>query len=226
MAIEQEDVPAEILESHLAEVRMEIQIACEQSNRDPKEITMVAVTKTQSMNTIKTCLDLGLTIFGENRFQEMDLKKEELSGRSENIEWHFIGQIQRNKVPRITAKADVIHSVDATWQIDVMAKIPEKPKLLMQLSADPKDHRGGVPFEQAPELLNYALNHGREISGVMMMPPLGDDPEPHFRACRDFAQFSGVKDISMGMSHDYVEAIKCGATIIRIGSALFGERRT
>lgn len=226
MAVEQDDVPRDVLESNLADVRMEIQIACDESNRDPKEITMVAVTKTQSMNTIKTCLDLGLTIFGENRFQEMDLKKEELKNRSENITWHFIGQIQRNKVPRITAKADVIHSVDATWQIDVMAKIPEKPQLFLQLSADVKDHRGGVSFNEAPELLSYSRNHGRELTGVMIMPPLGEDPEPHFRACHDFAQMAGLADISMGMSQDYVQAIKCGSTVIRIGTALFGERRT
>ncbi len=226
MAVEQDDVPRDVLESNLANVRLEIQIACEESHRDPKDITLVAVTKTQSINTLKTCLDLGLTIFGENRFQEMDLKKEELKTRNENIQWHFIGQIQRNKVPRITAKADVIHSVDATWQIDIMAHVPEKPQLFMQLSADRKDHRGGVSFEEAPELLSYSRNHGREITGVMMMPPLGEDPVPHFRACYDFAQMAGLRDISMGMSHDYGEAIKCGSTVIRVGTALFGERTT
>ncbi|HMS24664.1 MAG TPA: YggS family pyridoxal phosphate-dependent enzyme [Acidimicrobiia bacterium] len=224
MPIEQDDVPREVIEANLQHVRDEINQACVNSNRDSRDITLVAVTKTQTTTTIRHCIDLGLNIFGENRYQELDAKKIAFES-TKNISWHFIGQIQRNKLARIAAKADVIHSIDNQWQIDVLSHCLAKPKLFLQLSSGVAGHRGGISVEQAPELLNYARNHGREITGVMMMPPVDVDPVPYFRSCRDFAHDYSLDQISMGMSHDYVPAIEQGSTVIRVGTALFGERK-
>ncbi len=224
MPVEQDDVPREVIEKNLQTLREQINHACISANRDTRDITLVAVTKTQTATTIRNCIDLGLKVFGENRYQELDAKKIAFES-IKDITWHFIGQIQRNKLARIAAKADVIHSIDNQWQIDVLSRCLAKPKLFLQLSSGVVGHRGGISIDQAPELLNYARNHGREITGAMMMPPADVDPVPYFRSCRDFAHDYSLDQISMGMSHDYVTAIEQGSTVIRVGTALFGERK-
>ncbi|HQZ15096.1 MAG TPA: alanine racemase, partial [Acidimicrobiia bacterium] len=181
-----EEVSKEDIENNLKEINDKIFLACMEANREPSEIDIVAITKTHSIATVRNAIDAGLTQFGENRYQELHEKKL-ATEKIEKVKWHFVGQIQRNKMARIADEADVICSVDRPEQLDIISKARHKPKLLIQLSADGDEKRGGVLISNAIDLMIYAQNVGPLISGVMMVPPLGADPRPHFNEAAQFA---------------------------------------
>ena len=218
-----DEVSAETIKANLTEVNQRIELACIEGNRDFKDVQIIAISKNHSITTVKNAISVGLNLFGENRYQELHEKKL-ATENYENVKWHFVGQIQRNKMARIADEADVIHSIDKPEQLDIVAKSRHKPKLFIQLSADGDEKRGGVPISNALDLMMYAQNVGPLISGVMMVPPVGQDPKPHFLAAADFARSAGLPEISMGMSGDFEVAVECGATQIRLGTAIFGER--
>jgi len=218
-----EEVSKEDIENNLKEINDKIFLACMEANREPSEIDIVAITKTHSIATVRNAIDAGLTQFGENRYQELHEKKL-ATEKIEKVKWHFVGQIQRNKMARIADEADVICSVDRPEQLDIISKARHKPKLLIQLSADGDEKRGGVLISNAIDLMIYAQNVGPLISGVMMVPPLGADPRPHFNEAAQFAKSAGLEIVSMGMSDDYEIAVECGATQLRLGTAIFGAR--
>ena len=218
-----EEVSKEDIENNLKEINDKIFLACMEANREPSEIDIVAITKTHSIATVRNAIDAGLTQFGENRYQELHEKKL-ATEKIEKVKWHFVGQIQRNKMARIPDEADVICSVDRLEQLDIISKARHKPKLLIQLSADGDEKRGGVLISNAIDLMIYAQNVGPLISGVMMVPPLGADPRPHFNEAAQFAKSAGLEIVSMGMSDDYEIAVECGATQLRLGTAIFGAR--
>ena len=218
-----EEVSKEDIVNNLKEINDKIFLACLESNREPSEIEIVAITKTHSIATVKNAIEAGITQFGENRYQELHEKKL-ATEKYEKVKWHFVGQIQRNKMARISDEADIICSVDRPEQLDIISKSRHKPKLLIQLSADGDERRGGVTIDKALDLMIYAQNVGPLITGVMIVPPVGVDPRPHFTEAAEFAKSAGLKDVSMGMSIDYEIAVQCGATQIRLGTALFGSR--
>ncbi len=218
-----EEVSKIEIENNIKEINDKIFVACLEANREPSEIEIVAITKTHSIATVRNAIDAGLTQFGENRYQELHEKKLSTE-KFEKVKWHFVGQIQRNKMARIADEADVICSVDKPEQLDIISKSRHKPKLLIQLSADGDENRGGVVLDKALDLMLYAQNVGPLISGVMMVPPLGQDPRPHFIQAAQFAKDAGLETISMGMSNDYEIAVECGATQLRLGTAIFGTR--
>lgn len=218
-----EEVPIEVIENNLKEIKDKVFLACMEGNREPDEIEIVAITKTHSIATVKNAVMAGLKTFGENRYQELHEKKLALSN-NEKITWQFVGQIQRNKMARIADEADVIVSIDKPEQLDIVSKSRHKPKLYIQISADGDENRGGVRIDKALDLMIYAQNVGPLISGVMMVPPLNVDPTPHFKEVVQFAKSAGLKEISIGMSQDYEIAVECGATQIRLGTAIFGSR--
>lgn len=217
-------VPREVLERNLAQINKKIALACENSDRNPDDITLMAVTKNQNSETVEETLNMGLRLFGENKYQEMDYKRSVVASHKKDTLWHFIGQIQRNKLSRICSIADAIHSIDASWQIDTVAKSMRKPDLYLQLFNGDDETRGGVSPLNASKLIAHAKKLSITFAGVMMMPPPDTDPRPHFTMATEFAHDNGLVHISMGMSHDFDVAIECGATIIRLGTALFGAR--
>lgn len=205
----------------IAEIHNRIEIACGKASRDINEITLVAVSKTKSVQEVDTMFSAGLKDFGENKAQEM-LEKYQVC-KSE-IVWHFIGNIQTNKLKKISNVASIIHSVDSKKQLDIISKSEKSPEVLLQLSGDGDPTRGGVVQDEIVDLHKYAQEMNVNVTGLMIVPPLEVSPEQHFLAARDLAEELGLQRLSMGMSHDFETAIECGSTLIRVGSALFGER--
>ena len=225
----------EELAANLLEVRGRIADACERAGRDPQEITLVAVTKTFPASDVRLLAGLGVTEVAENRDQEAGPKAAEC--RDLPLTWHFVGRLQTNKVKSALKYADVVHSVDRpnlVTALSAAARGREKPlTCLVQVSLDPPEAagRGGARPEDvlgiAAEIVEAP---SLTLGGIMAVAPLGDDPRPAFERLADLAKklrdaHSSATIISAGMSGDLAEAIACGATHVRIGTALLGGRR-
>jgi pyridoxal phosphate enzyme (YggS family) len=204
----------------IEEVRRKIAQACEKAGRSPEDIRIVAASKTQDIDAIKNICNQGIVDFGENRAQELFAKAPQLSEAT----WHFIGQIQTNKLKKIAQYVDYIHSIDSTKQIDMLAALESPPKIFIQYSADGNEDRGGISEENLTYLINHARDKNIDVVGLMVVPPLAYDARDVFEHTRELAQQFDLPELSMGMSADYETAIECGATMVRLGSVLFGER--
>jgi len=226
------------LESNLNSVRERIEEAAAKAERDPSEIQLVAVTKRVEAERVIKALELGINAFGENYAQEFRDKFKVLSEQiDKEIKWHFIGQLQKNKVKYLVGKVELIHSLDSLSVAKEINKRAEnlgiKIPVLIEVDTTGEESKGGV----TPALLEGFLNEfsglsSIEVQGLMTMPPYFDNVEmarPYFirlRELRDdlLPSFPNMKQLSMGMSGDFEVAIEEGATIIRVGSAIFGER--
>jgi PLP dependent protein len=220
--------------SNLQSVRSEITRACEQNNRDPNDITLIAVTKNFPASDIRLLNDLGVSDFGESRVQEFSQKYEEVKDLVST--WHFIGQVQSNKIREITRMSDVVHSIDSAQHIERFNNQAEKAgkvvDLLIQINLDPDypNARGGVSAEEAEDLATLIHRLGNvNLGGLMFIA------SPHVDAKRAFQSFAEVLSVfkerhpsaqivSAGMSADVQEAVQIGATHLRIGSKLLGNR--
>ncbi len=216
-------------------VNERIEQACRKSGRDIAEIKLVAVTKSVAIKQVKEAVDAGVRLFGENYVQESQEKIKKIKLAS--VKWHFIGHLQKNKAKDVVGLFDMIHSVDKLGLAKELNKRTEEPlKILMQINIGDETSKGGVSISDAPEL---AREIGKlkniVLKGLMAIPPYQEDPEmtrPYFTTIRRVAerinreQIPGVvlSELSMGMSHDFEIAIEEGATFIRVGTALFGER--
>lgn len=220
----------------LAEVRGKIAAACARAGRDPAEVEIVAVTKTHGAEVVKEAWDAGLAIVGENKVQEAAWKKPaSVSGPS----WHLIGHLQGNKVRHALALFDVIHSVDSMRLLDRLQSVAEEtgasPRVLLEVNVSGERSKTGLP----PGEVDAAVRHLTEacarltFEGFMTMAPFSEDPEaarPFFRRLRELRDATEKKfglvlpRLSMGMSGDYEVAVEEGATWVRLGTALFGER--
>lgn len=226
------------LESNLNRVRERIEKAAAKVGRDSSEVELVAVSKRFQPERIVEALEIGINSFGENYAQEFRDKYkilEELTDKK--INWHFIGQIQKNKVKYIVGKADLIHSLDSlsvAQEMDKRAKgLGITVPVLIEVDTGGEDSKGGVSSSKLEEFLGEidALPT-LDVQGLMTMPPYFDDKEmarPYFIKLREIrnsliAKFPGLKQLSMGMSGDFEIAIEEGATIVRVGTAIFGER--
>ncbi|QWV94962.1 YggS family pyridoxal phosphate-dependent enzyme [Geomonas oryzisoli] len=225
------------ISEHLAAIRARIAQAAARGGRDPETVRLVAVSKTKPAAAIAKAFACGQTVFGENYVQELVAKQPELPAE---ICWHFIGSLQSNKVRQIAGKVDLIHSVDRVSlarEIDrqwgALGKVCD---ILVQVNISREETKGGTSSEELLGLVRELaqLPHLR-VKGLMTMPPFFDDPEgarPYFRKLRELAEevrqagIPGVemRELSMGMSGDFEAAIEEGATLVRVGSALFGER--
>ena len=222
---------------NLARVRERIARACERAGRRPDEITIVAVSKTFSVAAIRAAHDAGLRHFGENRIQEFEAKHAQVRAFVDSV-WHFIGNLQSNKAQRAVHLFDRIDSVDSislAQKLDLAAAPADKRMpVLIEVRLSHETTKSGVA---EGDLASLADAIGRmpclKLRGLMTIPPYSGDPEaarPYFRKLRELrdglCQQLGVPlpALSMGMSHDFEVAIKEGATEIRIGTALFGER--
>ena len=230
----------EELRQRLLEVRRSIDASARNAGRDPAEIKLIAVSKTHPTETLRSAIEAGVKEFGENRVQEADAKISEL-GR-DAARWHLIGHLQANKARRAVALFDVIHSlasISLAQRLDRLCEEAGRDELavLVQVDLAGEATKSGISEDELPELVRTigACSHLR-LTGLMTLPPFFGDAElvrPYFRrlrAIRDELRESGAfgdgqGELSMGMSQDYAVAIAEGATLVRIGTAIFGERR-
>ena len=221
-----------MLAEDLASVRSRIEAACGRSGRDPADIKLVAVSKTHPAEVVGEAIDAGLNVFGENKVQEAEDKILEI-GRG-GIEWHLIGHLQSNKARKAVQLFDVIQTLDSIELAIRLERICEEEgrdslSVLAQVDLAGEETKSGVPERDLIELAEHLKTCKRlHFNGLMVLPPYFDDPEatrPYFkrlRALRDEILPGG--ELSMGMSHDFEVAIEEGATIVRVGTAIFGER--
>ncbi len=227
------------LKSRIADIMAQINQAALRCGRNPEDVRLVAVSKTFPVEAIEKAVGAGLTVFGENYVQEARPKIERLA--SARLSWHFIGHLQTNKARYAVHLFDLIHSVDSLRLARALdreaAKAGKIQAVLIQVNIAREAAKSGIEPEDAPQLVDdiSRLKH-LSLRGMMTMPPYFDQPEkvrPYFSALRDLrdrivaeASPAGISlpELSMGMSGDFAAAIECGATLIRIGTAIFGER--
>jgi pyridoxal phosphate enzyme (YggS family) len=233
------DPAQELLAVRLADVRARVGAAAQKSGREPDEVRLIAVSKTHPASVIKQVCQLGATDFGENRVQEAEGKIAEI-GR-EKVRWHLVGHLQANKARRAVSLFDVIHSIDTlelAKRLDRLCVEESRDTLpvLIQVDLGHEETKSGVDESELTHLVEGLGPLTRlKLIGLMTLPPFSDDPEqsrPYFRRLRElrdelnqrgaFGERTG--ELSMGMSHDFQVAIEEGATMVRIGTAIFGER--
>ena len=215
--------------SGLAAVRAAIARACRDASRDPAEVTLVAVSKTFPPEAIEPVIAAGQRVFGENRVQEAKTKWPALQAKHSGIALHLIGPLQSNKAKEAVALFDAIHSVDRPSLAEALAKEIAKqgraPLLFVEINTGAEAQKAGVLPQEADAFLEKCrASYGLTISGLMCIPPLSEAPAPHFALTAKIARRNGLKLLSMGMSADFATAIQLGATHVRVGSAIFGER--
>ena len=220
-------VPHDIAAS-LRAVRGEIAEAAEAAGRDPGAVTLVAVSKFHPQDAVRAALAAGQTVFGENRVQEAAAKFVPLRAEAA-FTLHIIGALQTNKARDAVRIADVIETLDRPRLADAIAEAAERegrcPALFVQVNVGDEQQKGGVSRAEAdPFIAAMQQRFGDRIKGLMAIPPAEADPAPHFRWLADCAGRHGLADLSMGMSADFREAIACGATYVRVGTAIFGHR--
>ena len=221
---------ASVVESPLAKVRGEIARACAQAGRDPATVTLVAIAKTFGAAAVEPVIAQGQRVFGENRVQEAKAKWPPLRERYGGLELHLVGPLQSNKAKEAVAMFEAIHSLDRPSLAEALAKEiakqGRKPALFIELNTGAEPQKSGVLPEQADGFVAACRNrYALEIAGLMCLPPAGEAPAPHFALTAKIARRNGLAFLSMGMSADFPIAIQFGATHVRVGTAIFGERR-
>ena len=214
----------------LQSVREQMAVALQRSGRPPDAVTLVAVGKTHSTETLMKAYEQGHRDFGENRAGELAAKAAALPA---DIRWHFVGSLQRNKVRLVRPVVHLLHSMDRLRLGTAWLKGPgSAPPALLEVNVAEEPQKGGTTVRDAPFLVEQLIAAGVDLRGVMAIPPMVGDPEesrPHFRrlaALRDelMAAYPQIAHLSIGMTDDFEVAIEEGATIIRVGRAIFGPR--
>jgi pyridoxal phosphate enzyme (YggS family) len=215
-------------ENRLAAVNAAIAGAAATARRGAAEVTLIAVTKTHGAEAIEPLLEAGHRDFGENRVQEAQAKWPTLRERYSGIRLHLIGQLQSNKAADAVALFDVIHSVDRPSLITALAKASEaagrRPQCFVQVNLAAEPQKGGCAVPDLPNLISAVRGAGLPLAGLMCIPPADKEPAPWFALLAELARRQGVGGLSMGMSGDYQTAVTIGATHVRVGTALLGER--
>lgn len=210
-------------------MRRRIAGACRVAGRDPAGVVLTAVTKTQPPEALAAALAAGQRVFGENRVQEAQAHWSALRPAVPDLELRLIGPLQTNKAADAVALFDVIETLDRPKLADALAAAAEKAarpaRVLVQVNTGVEPQKAGAPPEEADALVRYARDKGLIVEGLMCIPPADEAAGPHFALLRKIARRNGLGTLSMGMSGDYETAIRFGATHVRIGSALFGERK-
>jgi pyridoxal phosphate enzyme (YggS family) len=219
------------LRDGLARVDARVVAACAEAGRDPSEVQLVVVTKTFPASDVRLLAELGVTDVAENKQQELAHKRAQLDGEVE-VRWHFVGHLQSNKAGAVADDADVVHSVDRLKLLGPMDRRGRRLDVLLQVSLDPpgREHRSGAAPEDLAALADAvsAAEH-LELRGLMAVAPLGEDPAAAFaRLARIRSEllvsYPTAGWLSAGMSGDLEEAVKAGATHVRVGSAVLGSR--
>lgn len=219
-------------------IRERIALACNRAGRDESEVALVAVSKTVSAEQIRVAVEAGVKVLGENRIQEAEAKMTQLADLRSQVEWHLIGHLQSNKARKATSLFDVVQSVDDESLAVRLNRIAEEEgkrlPVLIEVNLAGESSKSGVALSEALPLMSI-IRHlpALELRGLMTVPPFLENPEdvrPFFRqlrALRDQGLNAGLDSctqLSMGMSHDFEVAVEEGATLVRIGTALFGAR--
>jgi len=213
----------------LAEIRQRIEAAAKAAGRAPGEVTLVAVSKVQPAERVEAVLAAGQRIFGENRVQEAQGRWPPLRARYPDVELHLIGPLQTNKVRAAVELFDVIESVDrpklARKLAEVFDDTGRRLPCYIQVNTGEEPQKAGIlPGEADAFIAECRDALGLPMAGLMCIPPLGEEPALHFALLKKIAERNGLTGLSMGMSDDFETAIAFGATIVRVGSALFGAR--
>jgi pyridoxal phosphate enzyme (YggS family) len=210
---------------NLARVREQIEAACARAGRSGDSVKLLAVSKAQPLEAVVRAFEAGQFSFGENYAQELHEKADALP----EAEWHFIGALQTNKVKLVVGHAALVHTCDRANLAKELSKraaaLGKVQRMLIEVNVGREPQKGGAMPEEVEPL--HALV--RELpalrcDGLMCIPPADQDPRPHFRALRELGQRLGLRELSMGMSADFEAAIEEGSTLVRIGTAIFGER--
>ena len=205
-----------------------MQQACKRARRDPGDVTLVAVSKKHPASAIEPLLLEGQRHFGENRVQEAAEKWPALREAYPAVQLHLVGQLQSNKAEEAAALFDVIHSLDRPSLVKALGKAFDKTgrrvPCFVQVDVGDEPQKGGCPVAELPALLDQARDADIPLAGLMCLPPADIEPAPFFAFLDKLARDHGLDGRSMGMSGDYETAIALGATHIRVGTALFGER--
>ncbi|MTW15930.1 YggS family pyridoxal phosphate-dependent enzyme [Rhodoplanes serenus] len=215
--------------ARLAAVRAEVEAACREAGRDPGAVTLVAVSKTVPAAVIEPVIAAGQRAFGENRVQEAKAKWGELRERHPGVALHMIGPLQSNKTREAVALFDAIHSLDRPSLAAALAKEVQRagrqPLLFVEINTGAEPQKAGVLPEQADAFVAACrTTYGLTVAGLMCIPPADEAPAPHFALTAKIAARNGLELLSMGMSDDFAVAIRFGATHVRVGTAIFGER--
>jgi pyridoxal phosphate enzyme (YggS family) len=228
-----------VIESNLAAVRRRIESAAHRAHRSPSDVRLIAVSKTFSAEDVRTAAAAGQRDFGENRVQEA-LAKIEITDDVPDITWHLIGHLQSNKARKAASACAWIHSIDSVellQKIDTSAaEAGAKPQVLIQVDLAHEATKSGADAAVVPDIARAALaGKAVTLAGLMIVPPIAANPEearPWFRQLRELRDrlvadglpAESLRELSMGMSHDFEVAIEEGATMVRVGSAIFGSR--
>lgn len=226
-----------MLEDNFREVKQRIEEACRRSGRDPKEVTLIAVSKTKPVEMLQEAYDFGTRIFGENKVQELTDKYEQMP---KDIHWHLIGHLQRNKVKYIIDKVDLIHSVDSLRLAETIDKEAQKhgliANILIEVNVAGEESKFGLAPEEVGEFVDQLAEFSHiKVCGLMTIAPFVENPEenrPYFQRLRKLSVDIAAKKVnnvtmsilSMGMTNDFEVAVEEGATMVRVGTGLFGVR--
>lgn len=212
----------------LEEVREKIARAARLAARPSDEVTLVAVSKTHGPEAIRPLIEAGQRDFGENRVQEAQDKWPALKAATLGLRLHLIGRLQSNKAGDAVALFDAIHSVDRPSLVaalaEAMAKAGRRPDCFLQVNIGDEPQKGGCAVADLPALIGTSRDAGLPVGGLMCIPPADVEPAPYFALLARLARRHGLPGLSMGMSADYETAATIGATHVRVGTALFGDR--
>lgn len=199
------------------------------AGRRGDDVTVIAVSKTHPASAIAPLIAAGQQVFGENRVQEAQQKWPALLAEHRGCALHLVGQLQSNKAEAAVALFDAIHSLDRPSLVTAIARAVQaagrQPQLFVQVNIGAEPQKGGVAIDALPGLLALIAAADLRADGLMAVPPLGVEPAPYFALLAKLARRHGLAGLSIGMSADYATAVTLGATHVRVGSALFGERQ-
>ena len=212
----------------LTEIEARIARACAEAGRPREAVHLIAVSKVQPEDRVRAVLDQGHRVFGENRVQEAEGRWPPFRAAYDGIELHLIGPLQTNKARAAMAFFDAIHSVDRPRLASTLARLAQEtgrcPDLFVQVNTGEEDQKAGVMPAEADAFVAECRRLDLPVRGLMCIPPVDEAPSLHFALLAKIADRNGLPDLSMGMSADFDQAIALGATHVRVGSAIFGER--
>ena len=212
----------------LAEIQARVASACDAAGRNADDVTLIAVSKVQPNERVAEVLKQGHRVFGENKVQEAASKWPDFRAQFDGIQLHLIGPLQTNKVKQAMQLADAIHTVDRSKLANTIARhaqdLGQCPDLYIQVNTGEEPQKAGILPADADAFVAEVRALDLPLKGLMCIPPVDEEPSLHFALLGKIAARNGLDGLSMGMSSDFESAIALGATHIRVGSAIFGER--
>ena len=203
--------------------------ANKEKTNNKNNIKIIAVSKTFEINHINPLIENGHLDFGENKVQEAIEKWTNVKAKNKNISLHLVGKLQTNKTKLALKIFDYIHSLDteklANKISEEQTRIEKKPKIFIQINIGNEDQKSGISPNNLKSFYKYCLDKNLDVIGTMCLPPISEDPEKYFMRMNYLNKDLGLKELSMGMSADYISAIDFNSTYIRVGSKIFGERK-